>query len=443
MAEVEGGRTIQINGIDMQEIKTKAVEDDVALNNELLPTENSRHVVAIANEAAPNETNNAELIDLSPTQIENNEINVAETMERAVERIEAEDEFDLKEISMNVIPSHNVRTEKGKLTQVLGEEAVEEQVVEDRTEDQVPDITGTDNADVMATSMDSIEELPTSEEQAIETSALTEQETELPVESETDKLQTALTAEAETLLEEEKIAVNLKVETRNEFNEIETILEEGTAPVEEATTVTVEALQKDNEAKEVPAEQKLDALEAKSEELESQELERTQTEAEQAEDELKYTKPVEVTDVIQEIVVEQSLATNESEAAIEEFSVEAEATNEEQMDIEGNKPDNVEPLNEKKQSKVWAIETVEMVVEGDQKKDLLMCGHDVLFESQENNFTSALQPNEKSEASQSDEHSSRTSISKFEEANDPDMTTPPMIKQQFTFDDEKLSSKNL
>ncbi|MCP9265795.1 hypothetical protein DINM_021184 [Dirofilaria immitis] len=70
-----------------------------------------------------------------------------------------------------------------------------------------------------------------------------------------------------------------------------------------------------------------------------------------------------------------------------------------------------------------------------------MCGHDVLFESQENNFTSALQPNEKSEASQSDEHSSRTSISKFEEANDPDMTTPPMIKQQFTFDDEKLSSK--
>ncbi|KAM3725829.1 hypothetical protein ACO02O_02659 [Dirofilaria immitis] len=429
MAEVEGGRTIQINGIDMQEIKTKAVEDDVALNNELLPTENSRHVVAIANEAAPNETNNAELIDvkemekrqLSPTQIENNEINVAETMERAVERIEAEDEFDLKEIN-------NVRTEKGKLTQVLGEEAVEEQVVEDRTEDQVPDITGTDNADVMATSMDSIEELPTSEEQAIETSALTEQETELPVESETDKLQTALTAEAETLLEEEKIAVNLKVETRNEFNEIETILEEGTAPVEEATTVTVEALQKDNEAKEVPAEQKLDALEAKSEELESQELERTQTEAEQAEDELKYTKPVEVTDVIQEIVVEQSLATNESEAAIEEFSVEAEATNEEQMDIEGNKPDNVEPLNEKKQSKVWAIETVEMVVEGDQKEE-------------ENNFTSALQPNEKSEASQSDEHSSRTSISKFEEANDPDMTTPPMIKQQFTFDDEKLSSK--
>uniref|UniRef100_A0A9J2NZV6 Uncharacterized protein n=1 Tax=Ascaris lumbricoides TaxID=6252 RepID=A0A9J2NZV6_ASCLU len=44
---------------------------------------------------------------------------------------------------------------------------------EDRTEDQVPDITGTENADVMATSLDGIEELPASEEtQEVESTEL-------------------------------------------------------------------------------------------------------------------------------------------------------------------------------------------------------------------------------------------------------------------------------
>uniref|UniRef100_A0A915C9D9 Uncharacterized protein n=1 Tax=Parascaris univalens TaxID=6257 RepID=A0A915C9D9_PARUN len=57
-----------------------------------------------------------------------------------------------------------------------GEEEQENQpfpAEEDRTEDQVPDITGTENADLMATSLDEIEEIPASEEtQEVESTEL-------------------------------------------------------------------------------------------------------------------------------------------------------------------------------------------------------------------------------------------------------------------------------
>ncbi|VDP13214.1 unnamed protein product [Onchocerca flexuosa] len=269
--------------------------------------------------------------------------------------------------------------------------------------------------------------------QAIETSALAEQEAEPPVKSETDKVEVPLTTKAEALVEEEKTAVDVEVEASNDFKEVETVLEEEAPPAEEGTAVSVEALRKDDETKEVPSEQEPDAPKAKSEEQENQELmEETQPEVEQAQDELKSAEPVEVTDVIQEIVVEQlqSLGANESEATIEEFSEgDGEATNkEEDVDNEQNEADNVESSNEEEQSKVWASETVQMTVEDEQKEE-------------ENSFASALQPEEKSEAGQSDGHNSRSSSSKYEETNDAEMATP-LTKQEFAFDEEKPSRKS-
>uniref|UniRef100_A0A2K6W354 Uncharacterized protein n=1 Tax=Onchocerca volvulus TaxID=6282 RepID=A0A2K6W354_ONCVO len=282
---------------------------------------------------------------------------------------------------------------------------------------QVPDITGTDNADVMATSMDSIEELPTSDEQAIETSALAEQEAEPPVEPEIDNVEVTSTTKAEALVEKEKTALDIEVEASNEFKEIETVLEDEAPPAEEATAVSVEALQKDDETKEVPSEQEPDALEAKSAEQENQELvEETHPEVEQTQDELISAEPVEITDVMKEIIVEQlqSLEANESEAAIEEFSEgDAETTNkEEDVDNEQNEADIVESSNEEEQPKVWASETVEMTVEDEQKEVYKM------------NYLSSHSPS-----------------SKYEETIDAEMTMP-LTKQEFAFDEEKPSRKS-
>uniref|UniRef100_A0A0R3S0N4 Uncharacterized protein n=1 Tax=Elaeophora elaphi TaxID=1147741 RepID=A0A0R3S0N4_9BILA len=165
----------------MEEKRSKIVDDDAAINDEPLKAENSQ-----ASEVALEETRNGELDEVKEidegatleeqqedglsTQVENNELNAAEEMEQADEKIKAEDEMDQKETD-----EAGIDEEKPVQMEREGDEAVEEQVIEDRTEDQhviekdeketVPDITGTDNADVMATSMDSIEELPTSEEQ--------------------------------------------------------------------------------------------------------------------------------------------------------------------------------------------------------------------------------------------------------------------------------------
>lgn len=143
-------------------------------------------------------------------------------------------------------------------------------------------------------------------QQAIETSALAEQEAEPPVEPEIDNVEVTSTTKAEALVEKEKTALDIEVEASNEFKEIETVLEDEAPPAEEATAVSVEALQKDDETKEVPSEQEPDALEAKSAEQENQELvEETHPEVEQTQDELISAEPVEITDVMKEIIVEQ------------------------------------------------------------------------------------------------------------------------------------------
>ncbi|EJD75796.1 hypothetical protein, variant [Loa loa] len=168
MDELEDDRTVQVNGTNMDETITMVVDDNAGLNEEPLHTESSQVVTvigSIGSEAVLDEMKTGEQSEVkgmeegltSEEQQGINKLNATETMEQAVAKVEAEDDLDRNEINEAGI-------EEEKPVQMMGEEAVEEQVVEDRTEDQVPDITGTDNADVMATSMDSIEELPTSEE---------------------------------------------------------------------------------------------------------------------------------------------------------------------------------------------------------------------------------------------------------------------------------------
>ncbi|VDN81483.1 unnamed protein product [Brugia pahangi] len=304
---------------------------------------------------------------------------------------------------------------------------------------QVPDITGTDNADVMATSMDSIDELPTSEEdqklvqfagqsilddssnienpcfqQAVETSALVEQEAELFIKSETDNVEIAPITETEAPIEEERIAIGSEVEIPQELHEAETMLKEKVVPADEATDVNVEAPQNDDKAKELLTEQNPAAPEAESEELEVEGQKETEPEVEHVQDQLKHTEPLEVTEVIQEVVTEQSLATNESEAIMDELSeAAAEEIKKEDLNNERNDPSNVELPNEQQQP--------------------MECGN----EAEENSFVSALLPEEKSETI----HSSHTSSLKFEETSDGPMATPLMTEQEFTFDEDKPVSK--
>uniref|UniRef100_A0AAF5PIF9 Uncharacterized protein n=1 Tax=Wuchereria bancrofti TaxID=6293 RepID=A0AAF5PIF9_WUCBA len=416
MAEVEDGRAVQVNGTGIDDMKTKVMNDNDALYDEQLHTDNSQVVTIIGStgsetlldETKIDQSNEVKAMEEGPTseeQQESNELNNMEVMEQAVEKVEAKYDLDHNEIN-----EAGVKEEKP--IHLAGDEAVEEQVIEDRTEDQVPDITGTDNADVMATSMDSIDELPTSEEQAVETSALAEQEAKPLVKSETDNVEIAPITETEAPIEEERIAIGSEVEMPQEVHEAETMLEEKVVPADEATDVNVEAPQNDDKAKELLTEQNPDAPEAKPEELEVEGLKEAEPEVEQAQNELKHTESLEVTEVIQEVVTEQSLATNESEAIMDELS---EAAEEIKKDLNNgrNEPSNVELSSEQQQPMEWNNE------------------------AEENNFVSTLPLEEKSETI----HSSRTSSLKFEETSDGPMATPLMTKQEFTFDEDKPVSK--
>ncbi|VIO87334.1 Uncharacterized protein BM_BM5950 [Brugia malayi] len=418
MAEVEDGRAVQVNGTGTDDMKTKVMSDNDVLNDEQLNTDNSQVVTVVGStgseilleETKIDQSNEIKAIEEGPRseeQQESNKLNNMEVMEQAVEKVEAKYDLDHNEIN-------EAEIKKEKPIHLAGDEAVEEQVIEDRTEDQVPDITGTDNADVMATSMDSIDELPTSEEQAVETSALVEQEAELFVKSETDNVEIAPITETEAPIEEERIAIGSEVEIPQELHEAETMLEEKVVPTDEATDVNVEAPQNDDKAKELLTEQNPAAPEEESEELEVEGLKETEPEVEQVQDQLKHTEPLEVTEVIQEVVTEQSLATNESEAIMDELSeAAAEEIKKEDLNNERNEPSNVELPNEQQQP--------------------MECGN----EAEENSFVSALLPEEKSETI----HSSHTSSLKFEETSDGPMATPLMTEQEFTFDEDKPVSK--
>uniref|UniRef100_A0A1I7VZ24 Microtubule-associated protein futsch n=1 Tax=Loa loa TaxID=7209 RepID=A0A1I7VZ24_LOALO len=238
MDELEDDRTVQVNGTNMDETITMVVDDNAGLNEEPLHTESSQVVTvigSIGSEAVLDEMKTGEQSEVkgmeegltSEEQQGINKLNATETMEQAVAKVEAEDDLDRNEINEAGI-------EEEKPVQMMGEEAVEEQVVEDRTEDQVPDITGTDNADVMATSMDSIEELPTSEEQVVEISALAEQEVKPSIESETSSMVLAPSTEAEALSEEERSAIDPEFEARQEVNETEAVQEKEEALAEES-----------------------------------------------------------------------------------------------------------------------------------------------------------------------------------------------------------------
>ncbi|KAK6111047.1 hypothetical protein QQG55_42100 [Brugia pahangi] len=418
MAEVEDGRTVQVNGTGIDDMKTKVMNDNDVLNDEQLNTDNSQVVTVFGStgskilleETKIDQSNKIKAIEEGPRseeQQESNELNNMEVMEQAVEKVEAKYDLDHNEIN-------EAEIKKEKPIDLEEDEAVEEQVIEDRTEDQVPDITGTDNADVMATSMDSIDELPTSEEQAVETSALVEQEAELFIKSETDNVEIAPITETEAPIEEERIAIGSEVEIPQELHEAETMLKEKVVPADEATDVNVEAPQNDDKAKELLTEQNPAAPEAESEELEVEGQKETEPEVEHVQDQLKHTEPLEVTEVIQEVVTEQSLATNESEAIMDELSeAAAEEIKKEDLNNERNDPSNVELPNEQQQP--------------------MECGN----EAEENSFVSALLPEEKSETI----HSSHTSSLKFEETSDGPMATPLMTEQEFTFDEDKPVSK--
>ncbi|VBB29665.1 unnamed protein product [Acanthocheilonema viteae] len=140
MAEVEDGRTIQVNGIDTEEMKTKIGEDDATLNDEPLNVENCQASEVALEEMRSDELNEVKEMDeraaleeqqedeLS-TMVENNELNSMKIMEQAVGRVEVEDELDHKETDETGIDEEKI--------QMVADEGVEEQVVEDRTEDQV------------------------------------------------------------------------------------------------------------------------------------------------------------------------------------------------------------------------------------------------------------------------------------------------------------------
>lgn len=132
-------------------------------------------------------------------------------------------------------------------------------------------------------------------QQAIETSALAEQEAELPLDSATDNVEVAPTTEAEAPLETDNGA---EVEALQKVDETETALKEKAVLAEEAIAVNVEAPQEDGEAKKLPTEPDSVAPEAESEELQIQE-------AEEAQSELKHTEPLEVVEVIQEVIADE------------------------------------------------------------------------------------------------------------------------------------------
>uniref|UniRef100_A0A915PRL2 Uncharacterized protein n=1 Tax=Setaria digitata TaxID=48799 RepID=A0A915PRL2_9BILA len=410
MAEIENDELVQMNGVDTEEIKTKI---DAAPNDEVQPTENPQDnaVDSITSEVVNDEARSAELngvegtglelpeaeVDGLPAQTDGDELNAVEAMEQVVERVEAEVEFEGGE---KPILSHRAEFEQEEPAQMM-KEAVEEQVVEDRTEDQVPDITGTDNADVMATSMDSIEELPTSEEQGVEAA-------ELPVKLKGEDAFMAAKVSSQGELE----TVTVEDEASQKLDEAEAVA------TEEATAVSAEASQKDCEAAEMPVEQEqLYAPEAKSEELEEvQETEEAQSEAGQAQE--QYMGPVEVVGTIQEIVTQQEMATDASQAVAEETSeVGEEATKEDEYeDAERNEFDGVESLNEDEQFEV--NETAQM-------------------KEEESSFISAPQPEEKSEANKSD----RATYRQVYEANHELMETLPRTNEEFAFDEEKPLAK--
>ncbi|VDM98198.1 unnamed protein product [Thelazia callipaeda] len=115
-----------------------------------------------------------------------------------IDQTEQEVETELlnqKDINKS-IPSDGTKAKGWQPTELMVD-GFEDQATEDRTEDQVPDITGTDNADVMVTSMDGIEELPISEEQGAETLASMEQEIETVIESGTEDMKTSPATEVE------------------------------------------------------------------------------------------------------------------------------------------------------------------------------------------------------------------------------------------------------
>lgn len=125
-------------------------------------------------------------------------------------------------------------------------------------------------------------------QQAVETSALAEQEAELPVESETANVEVFSTMEAEALTEEE----------RTPMVPDETKLEEETASAEETVAINAETPQEYDETGESPTERNTASPEAKSEEVEIQEVD-------EAQNTLVHAAPLEITEVIQEITVEQ------------------------------------------------------------------------------------------------------------------------------------------
>ncbi|VDK78912.1 unnamed protein product [Litomosoides sigmodontis] len=412
MAEVEDCRTFQVNGIEAEERKTKIVEDDEALNDEPLNTENSQVSEMTLEEM---ESDDVEEMDdrvtldeqqengLS-TVMEGEELSAVEVMQRAVEIVEAGSEPEHKESGID-----------------QGKRMVEEQTVEDRIEHQVPDITGT-NADIMTTSMDSIEELPTSEEQAmeIETSALTEQKTDVPVQPGNFIVEVALTAEAaaeaEALTEEDQTTMSSEVEASQEINKIEAVLEEQSAPVEVEESTPVQ----DDEA----TEQHTASPETKFE-VEIQEMSDARSEMEQAQDTLKHAEPFEITE---DITAEQSLITDESETVLEESSgagAGAEGTQKEE-DVENERIEptsNVDLSNEEKQSEIWGNETIKLSEDNLEKT------------VSEESIASAQPAEEKLEAI----YSSRAS-SLPDETNDASMTTPLAAAQEFTFDESLAKS---
>lgn len=122
----------------------------------------------------------------------------------------------------------------------------------------------------------------------IKTSALIEQETELPVESGNVTVEVALITEA-VLTEEEQTSVSSEVEEPQEISKIEAVLEEESAPVEKSTPV------QDDEAEEFPTEYNTASPETKFE-VEIQEVDEAQSEMEQAQDTPKHIELFEITE---------------------------------------------------------------------------------------------------------------------------------------------------
>ncbi|VDN81484.1 unnamed protein product [Brugia pahangi] len=141
MAEVEDGRTVQVNGTGIDDMKTKVMNDNDVLNDEQLNTDNSQVVTVFGStgskilleETKIDQSNKIKAIEEGPRseeQQESNELNNMEVMEQAVEKVEAKYDLDHNEIN-------EAEIKKEKPIDLEEDEAVEEQVIEDRTEDQV------------------------------------------------------------------------------------------------------------------------------------------------------------------------------------------------------------------------------------------------------------------------------------------------------------------